>query len=124
MEVIDNVELALINLLYAAADVTDRQGEISDPTQRAILTTLLYHIKVADRALRDGLRVGGVKAFRPGDVAPHARAKDTSHRLCAQRCAPPGIDMWAKVFSTRSFNAGGQDGFLAAPFLRAGPEPS
>jgi len=79
MEVIDNVELALINLLYAAADVTDRQEEISDPTQRTILTTLLYHIKVADRALRDGLRVGGVKAFRPGDVAPHAVDEGEGH---------------------------------------------
>jgi hypothetical protein len=55
MEAIDNVELALINLLYAAADVSHRQEEISNPAERAILTTLLSHTIVADRALREGL---------------------------------------------------------------------
>jgi hypothetical protein len=67
MQAINDLELVLIELEYAAADYSHRQASTSDPLERADLEALLPKIRVATLAIRialDGMQTS------PGGEAP------------------------------------------------------
>ena len=55
MQAINDLELVLIELEYAAADYSHRQASTSDPLERADLEALLPKIRVATLAIRIAL---------------------------------------------------------------------
>ena len=55
MQAINDLELVLIELEYAAADYSHRRASTSDPLERADLETLLPKIRVATLAIRIAL---------------------------------------------------------------------
>ena len=78
MQAADDVERALISLLYASAEVYDRKEETSDPAERASLEELLCSVQLADSVLRLALRVWDGKAYRP-EAAPQAGDHGGAH---------------------------------------------
>ena len=55
MQAINDLELVLIELEYAAADYSHRQASTSDPLERADLEALLYKIVTAKRVVKYAL---------------------------------------------------------------------
>jgi hypothetical protein len=65
MQTVDDVERALISLLYASAELSERKEQTSNPAERASLEKLLCSVQLADRVLRLALGVWDRRAHRP-----------------------------------------------------------